>query len=126
MEHGLRSWSVTNAILLLGAAFLLSYVLRLLYNVYLHPLAKFPGPKLAAASRWYDFYFDVLKAPGGQYMYEINRMHEQYGVWRYGSTSKRALMGMQVRLCASVLTRCISTTRIFARCCMPLGRSAIR
>ncbi|KFX99303.1 hypothetical protein V490_01849 [Pseudogymnoascus sp. VKM F-3557] len=34
-------------------------------------------PKLAAVSFWYEFYYDVVQ--GGQYTFEIGRMHEKYG-----------------------------------------------
>ena len=55
------------------------YASRLVYNVYFHPLAKFPGPRLAGASRWYEAYFDNLVGCGGQYMNEIDRIHRDYG-----------------------------------------------
>jgi len=49
-----------------------------LYNISsLHPLHRFPGPKLAAASFLYEFWFDFVK--GGRYTWEIKRMHEKYG-----------------------------------------------
>ena len=54
------------------------YVLGLyFYRVFLDPLSKFPGPKLAAASLWYEFYYDVIKK--GRYTWEIARMHDKYG-----------------------------------------------
>ncbi|RAH75643.1 cytochrome P450 [Aspergillus aculeatinus CBS 121060] len=52
-------------------------LLRTIYRLYLHPLKKIPGPKLAAISHLYEFYYDIIK--GGQFIYEIQRMHNQYG-----------------------------------------------
>lgn len=51
--------------------------LRTIYRLFFHPLRKFPGPKIAAISYGYQFYYDVVK--GGRYIWEIDRMHSQYG-----------------------------------------------
>ena len=48
------------------------------YRMFFDHLSHIPGPKLAAASLWYEFYYDVVKK--GQYTFEIGRMHEKYGM----------------------------------------------
>ncbi|KAL4757590.1 cytochrome P450 [Aspergillus foveolatus] len=49
----------------------------IIYRLYFHPLVGFPGPKLAAATRWYEFYYDVIQQ--GKYVYKVDQMHEKYG-----------------------------------------------
>jgi hypothetical protein len=62
-----------------AAAVLILYCVSLaFYRLYLHPLAKFPGPKLAAVTRWYELYYDVIQ--NGQYTLKIADLHEIYGM----------------------------------------------
>jgi cytochrome P450 len=66
------------------------FLTRVFYNLFLHPLSKFPGPKLAAATRWYEAYYDlVLK---GQYTFRIAEMHKQYGAFFHENSQRREPM----------------------------------
>ncbi|KAG6999208.1 cytochrome P450 monooxygenase [Physcia stellaris] len=67
-------YSVIHAILGIISVYGLYEVI---YRLYLSPIAKFPGRKLAALTFWYEFYYDVVKR--GSYMWEVERMHEVYG-----------------------------------------------
>ncbi|KAL1607860.1 hypothetical protein SLS60_002798 [Paraconiothyrium brasiliense] len=56
--------------------YLLYSLWRLVYNVYFHPLAKFPGPWWAGATSYVEAYFDAVK--GGRYFEKIEAMHARY------------------------------------------------
>ncbi|WQF79329.1 Putative cytochrome P450 [Colletotrichum destructivum] len=72
---GILSWRTVGT---LSVAWIVYHLVRMLYNVSpLHPLSKIPGPKLAAASYLYEFWFDFVKK--GRYTREIRRMHQVYG-----------------------------------------------
>ncbi|KAK3639089.1 hypothetical protein LTR56_012638 [Elasticomyces elasticus] len=60
-----------------AAALVAGAVLLILYRLLLHPLAGVPGPKLAAASAAYEFYYDCIL--GGKYHFKIEELHRQYG-----------------------------------------------
>jgi hypothetical protein len=57
---------------------LLTYTLSTaLYRLFFHPLSRFPGPKLAAVTRYYEAYYDVVQ--NGQYTFKIADLHARYG-----------------------------------------------
>lgn len=72
-----RELNVQNLCVGLAAVFLLYGVLLVVYRLYLSPIAAFPGPKLAAATEWYEFYYHLVK--DGQFGRAVERMHEKYG-----------------------------------------------
>lgn len=47
------------------------------YRLYLHPLRKFPGPRLAAIAGWYAAYWDCFGQGG--YTAHVIELHKQYG-----------------------------------------------
>lgn len=48
------------------------------YNVYLHPLAKYPGPRLAAATTLWKLYVEsIWRRSISLYLREL---HDQYGM----------------------------------------------
>ena len=54
-----------------------------IYRLYFSPLSKFPGPKLAAATLWYEFYYNIWKE--GMYIWEIQKMHQKYGDYTFST-----------------------------------------
>lgn len=54
-----------------------SLIHSVIYNIYRHPLASVPGPKLAGATYLYQSYFSL--AGGSRYYYQIGKLHKKYG-----------------------------------------------
>ena len=44
-----------------------------------HPLAHFPGPRLAAATWWYMTYYEVYK--NGAFVDHLAELHKRYGAF---------------------------------------------
>jgi hypothetical protein len=65
-----------QAVIVLVAA-ILYIVQTAVRRLYLSPLARFPGPKLAALSNWYEFYYDVMLH--GQFTEHVQQLHKKYG-----------------------------------------------
>jgi hypothetical protein len=79
--------------LVLPFAYIAYFLLRGYYRVSWHPLARFPGPKLVALTRWfvppivvrakveistrYEVYFEVYR--NGKFSEHIEHLHAQYG-----------------------------------------------
>ena len=46
-------------------------------RLYFHPLSHIPGPKLAALTWWYEFYYDIIQP--SRYVFQIQELHKEYG-----------------------------------------------
>jgi len=78
LSSGLKSTFSFASLAWLGALWIGYRVGIALYNISpYHPLARFPGPKIAAASYLYEAYYDWWLV--GRYGKAIAQMHEQYG-----------------------------------------------
>ena len=68
---------IQHVFLTVIAATLIWSLYSALYNVYFHPLTRFPGPKLAAASKYWLFYQEFVR---GISLSDIrDDLHAQYG-----------------------------------------------
>jgi len=77
----------TSLLAELLAFFFVIYVFGLyVYRMYFDSLSHIPGPKFAAATLWYEFYYDVVLK--GQYTFKIKELHEQYGEYNERTTRK--------------------------------------
>ncbi|KAF2689563.1 cytochrome P450 [Lentithecium fluviatile CBS 122367] len=73
----MESILLSHPFLLVAGVALMYTVAGAVYRLYLSPIAKFPGPKLAALTFWYEFYYDVLLK--GRYTWKIKELHAKYG-----------------------------------------------
>jgi len=75
--------------LLVGLVVLVLYVGWIaISRLVFHPLARYPGPKLAALTRLYEGYYDIVKK--GQFLFKIEEMHKKYGSLLFSTLSASA------------------------------------
>lgn len=60
-------------------SFVLYQICLVAYRLFFHPLARFPGPKLAATTFWWECIQDLFAGQGGEYMNQVEAMHDKYG-----------------------------------------------
>lgn len=82
MTRLINDFSASPLAASLAALLVLYYLGLLIYRLTFDPLAKFPGPKIAAVTFWYEFYYDWWCQ--GQYVFEIEKMHRKYGMSSFG------------------------------------------
>ena len=70
-------WSMFDIAIAVTLTYTVYTIFVSIYRLYFSQYAKFPGPKLAALSYGYMFYYDVV-AGKGQYIYKIKELHEEY------------------------------------------------
>ena len=78
ISNEIYSFVVSHPISILCAAAVLYPLAVVIYRLYLDPLSAIPGPKLAAITFWYEYYYDGIKK--GQYTFQIEKLHKQYGM----------------------------------------------
>lgn len=79
MAADMPRWLVYSGEVVLG---LFVYTAGLyVYRIYFSPLSRFPGPKLAAATLFYEGWFDFAK--DGRWPWKIREMHQDYGLYHW-------------------------------------------
>jgi hypothetical protein len=82
IHHLLLSLSLSQAAALSCLAFSSYVFLLYVYRFTLHPLARFPGPKLAGLTYWYEYYYDVHQK--GRFIFKVRELHRQFGMLAKG------------------------------------------
>jgi len=67
-------------------AIVLYFILRAIYRLTLHPLAKFPGPKLAALTSMYAASWDLPVA--SSFCKHLPELHDRYGANKTPAASR--------------------------------------
>ena len=60
-----------------GLILVLYFLGLVLYRLYLHPLRRFPGPWLAAATGYYQTYYEVWR--DGEFVPHVKDLHNIHG-----------------------------------------------
>ncbi|KAI1809586.1 cytochrome P450 [Poronia punctata] len=69
--------SISQLLLTFALGFVVYRASIIIYRLYFHPLSKYPGPKVAAATTLYRVYYQMIR--DGEHVAQATKLHEQYG-----------------------------------------------
>ncbi|KAF7588056.1 hypothetical protein BBP40_006225 [Aspergillus hancockii] len=75
-EQWLPSASMGSILIAISVTIFLPLIISALYRLYIHPLRKIPGPRLAAVTKLYAFYYNYIQEGG--YSKQFKGLHEKY------------------------------------------------
>lgn len=79
VSKSISLWAVVPLLWLFLLSALVGWAfMKIVYNIYFHPLSKFPGPIAAKATDWWQTYHELVKKDNMLDLYA--RLHEQYGM----------------------------------------------
>ncbi|KAL2065271.1 hypothetical protein VTL71DRAFT_2940 [Oculimacula yallundae] len=76
-SFGAERWSLTTIFSRIVTLYIVYVIGVAIHRLYFSQYAKFPGPKLAALTYGYMFYYDAMIGEG-QYIYKIKELHKEY------------------------------------------------
>lgn len=68
---------VSQILALAGFLAIIYVTIKATYRLYLSPLSKIPGPKLAAVTQGYEMYYDLIQP--ARFPWQISALHKVYG-----------------------------------------------
>jgi hypothetical protein len=71
----LASWTSLAVLVQVFGLYLTSLAV---FRLFIHPLQRFPGPKIAAITLWYQAYYDLVK--DGGLLEQLEKLHLKYGL----------------------------------------------
>ena len=69
--------SIDRAVGLFFVYLVVLVIYTVVTRLFLSPLAKVPGPKLAALTYLYEWYYDIVQQ--GRFPFKVRSLHEKYG-----------------------------------------------
>ena len=78
-----RNIALREIVLAIVALYTIFIVVEGIRRVWFHPLSRYPGPRLAALTLWWQCYYDVFLNGGGQLLAHLEPLHEKYGMCPY-------------------------------------------
>lgn len=69
-----------SSVLIVAFVVAFSFIVqKIVYNLYLHPLAGFAGPKVAGVTRFWRAYVECIL--NRSFVHVLEELHKTYGTW---------------------------------------------